>query len=66
MIHWTNTSTFRLSLTLPAGISAQLNLPAPTPSRGVFSDEKSISAQRAGDRWILDQAVSGTQTFEVR
>lgn len=66
MIHWTNTSTFRLSLTLPAGISAQLNLPAPTTSRGVYSDEKPISAQRAGDRWILDQAVSGTQTFEVR
>jgi len=66
MIHWTNTSNFRLSLMLPAGISAQLNLPAPTTSRGVFSDGKSISAQRAGDRWILDQAVSGTQTFEVK
>jgi len=65
MIHWTNTSTFRLSLMLPAGISAQLNLPAPATSRGVFSDGKSISAQRAGDRWIIDQTFSGTQTFEV-
>ena len=66
LIHWTNAATFRLSLTVPAGMSAQVDLPAAAASRGVFSGGQSIPARRVGDRWIIDEAVSGTHAFEVK
>ena len=66
LISWKNAATFRLSLTVPAGMSAQVELPAPPDSRGVFTGEKSVSARRAGGRWIIAEAVAGAHTFEVR
>ncbi|MSU25488.1 MAG: alpha-L-rhamnosidase [Opitutus sp.] len=66
MISWKNDATFRLTLTLPKGMTAQVELPAAEGSRGVVRDEKSVRAHRAGAWWILDEEVSGVTTFDVR
>ncbi len=59
-------ANFRLSVTVPAGMSAQVELPAAPASRGVFSGEKPVRAHRTGDRWIIDDAVTGTAAFEAK
>lgn len=66
LVSWKNAATFRLSLTLPAGVAARVDLPASAASRGVFLDEKPVRAQRVGDRWILDQDISSRASLEVR
>lgn len=66
MIDWTNMKAFTLSLTLPPGIAAQVELPANKKSKGVFSQGKQIKAKRIGSRWILSEQVKGSATLEVR
>ena len=66
LVSWQNLNTFRLTVTLPAGVSAQVELPASRTSRGVFREKTAVAAQRSGDRWILTAPVTGTATFEVR
>lgn len=66
LVSWQNLNTFRLTVTLPAGVSAQVELPAARTSRGVFREKTAVAAQRSGDRWILTEPVTGTATFEVR
>ncbi|MCX6953717.1 MAG: family 78 glycoside hydrolase catalytic domain [Verrucomicrobia bacterium] len=66
LVEWKNAATFRLSLTLPAGVKARVDLPASAASRGVFLDGKSAPAQRVGDRWVLDRDLAGTAVLEVR
>ncbi len=58
--------TFTLTLTLPAGTTAQLELPAHAESRGVFANGMPVAARRAGDRWQLIDDVSGDVTLDVR
>ncbi len=67
LITWQkNPANFRLTVTVPAGMSAQVELPAAPASRGVFSGGQPVPARRTGDRWLVDAAVSGTTTFEVK
>ncbi|MEO6754730.1 MAG: alpha-L-rhamnosidase C-terminal domain-containing protein, partial [Opitutus sp.] len=66
LIAWQNAGTFRLTLTLPTGVAAQLDLPAAPNSRGVFVDGRSVPARRVGDRWITDEDVSRSASVEVR
>ena len=66
LVSWTNQTTFKLALTLPEGVSAVVDLPASAASRGVFSGERAIGAQREGTRWRLETPVSGTVELEVR
>ncbi|MFO1446793.1 MAG: family 78 glycoside hydrolase catalytic domain [Opitutaceae bacterium] len=66
LVAWESGTTFRFTVTLPRGVSARLDLPAPASSRGVYRGEISVPARRAGDRWILDEAVSGHGQLEVR
>ena len=66
LVSWKNAATFRLDVTLPTGMTARVELPAAPSSRGVFSGEKAVPAQRAGDWWLLDQPVTGTAALEVR
>jgi hypothetical protein len=47
-------------------MSAAVELPATAQSQGVFKGDERVSAKRFGSRWKLDQAVTGTATFEVR
>jgi hypothetical protein len=66
LVDWKNDGMFQLSLQLPPGMSAKLKLPASGKSSGVFSDGKPLAAHRIGACWVLDEAVSGIQIFEVR
>ena len=66
LVSWKNESTFKLSLTLPPGVKAKAELPATENSRGVFRGDQSVSAHRAGSRWLLDKDVAGTVTLEVK
>ena len=66
LISWKNDSTFRLTLKLPAAMTAQVDLPAAATSRGVFSGDQAVPAERAGDWWHVKTELSGTQTLEVK
>ena len=66
LVSWKNDGDFTLSLTLPKGMAAHLELPAREKSQGVFIGGKALAAQRNGARWILEEDVSGTVTLAVK
>jgi hypothetical protein len=65
-IGWANETAFTLTLTLPPGITAQIELPAPAGSRGVFIGGSPVRARRVASGWLLDEDVKGSATIEVR
>jgi alpha-L-rhamnosidase len=65
-IAWKNTATFQLSLALPAGMSARVELPASANSKGVFNGDGPVPARRVGDRWLLDDDIASSAVLEVR
>ena len=66
MVDWKNTGTFQISVTLPSGVPARLELPASAGSQSVYVDGKSVKAQREGTRWILADDLTGTAKIEVK
>ena len=66
LIDWKQGDAFQLSLTLPAGLPARLDLPAGKASKGVTINGKPTKATRKGDRWIVDDAVTGALKIEVK
>lgn len=66
LVDWKNEKKFTLTLTLPPGVSAQVELPGAENSTGVFSGARQIAAQKKNSHWILTEPVSGTANFEVR
>jgi hypothetical protein len=65
-VKWENGGTFKLSVTLPPGMSARIQVPATENSSGVFVNDKPARAHREGRWWILDADVSGAVLIEVR
>ena len=65
-IDWENESTFVLSLVLPDGMTAQVDLPATDGATGVFVDGVSVAATKTGDRWRVNDEVSGSVSLEVK
>ena len=65
-IRWTNTNSSQLSLTLPAGLSARVEVPAPPHSTRVLLNGQPIAARRDGAWWILEQDVTGAAEIESR
>jgi len=65
-VDWKHGDSFQLSLTLPPGVKARIELPAAENSGGVFRDGKPVPAQRVGSRWVLDEEVAGTQSLEEK
>eukprot|EP00903_Cladosiphon_okamuranus_P004089 g4087.t1 len=65
LIEWNREKTFQISIRLPTGISARVDLPAPPSSTGVFRDGKQVPATRLADRWILDGEIEGSAKFET-
>ena len=66
LVQWENGDTFKLSLTLPPGMSAQVQLPAGENSNGVFLAGQPVSAHRDGLWWVLDKDVTGAASVEAR
>jgi hypothetical protein len=65
-IAWKKGELFSLTLRLPDGMSAQVDLPMIGTSTGVFVNGKAVVAERVGQRWALPVPVEGTLHFEVR
>lgn len=65
-IDWKNETSFHISLTLPKGMSAQVDLPATKNSTGVFIDGNPVAAKKDGNRWRLKDEVTGSLTFVVK
>jgi hypothetical protein len=66
LIRWESGDTFKLSLVLPHGMSAQVELPAGKNSRGVFLGGQPVPAHRDGEWWMLDKDVTGSVSLEAR
>ncbi len=65
LVRWEKNGPFKLTVTLPPGMSAQVEIPAGENSR-VFVDGKPARAQRHGAWWILGQQVAGTALIETK
>ena len=65
-VKWKNGRTFVISVKLPDGMTAKVELPAASGSSGVFAGDAPVKARRNGRRWVLDADVSGAVTLEVR
>jgi len=57
---------FTLTVDLPAGAAAHVDLPATSESRGIFRDGRAVRAHREGTWWSIDDDVTGRATLEVR
>jgi hypothetical protein len=66
LVRWENGDVFTLSLTLPPGMTAQIQLPAGKNSTGVFFGGEPVRARRDGRWWILDKDVTGAASLEAR
>jgi len=58
--------TFKLSLILPPGMSAQVRLPAGKDPGDVLVDGKPVRAHRDGGWWTLNGDIVGTAQIELR
>jgi len=65
-IGWEKDKTFKLTLQLPSGVSAQVQLPADENSKSVLVNGKPASAQLKNQRLILNESVSGTAIIETQ
>lgn len=66
LVKWKNEGTFGISVKLPDGVTAKVELPATASSRGVFKGGSQVKARREGSRWVLEEDVSGTVSLDVR
>jgi hypothetical protein len=63
-VSWKREKNFTLTLTLPAGVTAKVELPALQGSSGVWVDGARVKAHREGQSWTLEKDLSGTVTIE--
>jgi len=64
VIDWKKEGTFTLSVTLPEGMRARVELPVMDPTGGVYIAGAPVNALRSGDRWVLE--VNETAVIEVK
>ncbi len=65
-IDWKRDANFTISIAMPQGMSARVELPAGEKTMGVYADGKKVAAKRVQSRWVLEQSVTGKVTLEVR
>jgi len=65
-VGWKRDKNFTLTLSLPAGMSAKVELPALEGSSGVWAGGAPMKAHREGQWWTLEEYLSGTVTIEER
>jgi hypothetical protein len=66
LVDWKKDDTFKISITLPDGVFAKVELPASENSSAVHVNGTRVEAERQLDRWIIDDEVTGTVTIEVK
>ena len=66
LIDWRSGPSFALSLELPEGMSAKVDVPVSGASGAVYVDGKKADAKMVDGRWILSQEVSGKVRIEVK
>ncbi len=64
-LSWENKSSFQMSLSLPEGMTARLDLPASESSKGVSINDKPVASSRVGSRWIVTEPVSGDVRIQI-
>ena len=65
-VSWRREKNFTLTLSLPAGMTARVKLPALEGVSGVWVGGASVKAHREGQWWALEEDLSGTVTIEER
>ncbi len=65
-VRWKRQKNFTLALTLPAGMTAKVELPALEGSSEVWVDGVLVNAHREGRWWTLEKDLAGTITIEER
>jgi hypothetical protein len=65
-VSWKRDKIFAMNLALPLGVTAKVELPAFSGSRGVWIGGKNVQARREGQWWKLANDVSGTINIEER
>lgn len=66
VVDWSLKKTLRLSLKLPKGVSASIELPAQATASHVLVNGKQVAAERKGAWWVLAKEVTGTTNVELR
>ncbi len=66
LIRWENDGDFKLSVTLPAGMTAQVQLPASANSSEVWVNGRPVLARREGPWLKLDQDINGSASIEAK
>ena len=66
LVDWKNGATFTISLALPAGLTANIDLPAADGTTEVLVDGKAVDAAKKKGRWILSNRYSGEFIIEVK
>ncbi len=61
-----NTESFRISIRLPAGVCAKVELPGNRRQAGVFVNGEQVNADYDGGRWSLVDDVSGIVDIEAK
>jgi hypothetical protein len=65
-INWKDDSSFQLSLSLPDGMSARVDVPASDGSTGVLVDGKSVAATKSSGRWVISDDITGSVVIDVK
>ena len=66
LVRWESGDTFKLSFTVPDGMSAHVQIPVTKKSSDVFVRGKPAHAHRDGQWWILDEDFTGATVIEAR
>lgn len=66
LIDWTQQDTFKMSLELPAKMTAQVDLPKLENSTQVLLNGQPIAATEKDGRWVLEKPLSGKAQLEVK
>lgn len=65
-IDWKQETAFTISVKLPEGISARLELPGDGSAAGVFLNNQELPATFQNGRWIVTEPLVGSVQLEVR
>lgn len=65
-VDWENGETFKLTVKLPEGMNAKIDLPATSGSGSVWMNGLPARATLVRNRWILEDEVSGSVALEIK